>query len=183
MPILFDRKNRALHKHYESYRCTHEATALSKRTVKNGSIQYVHQCLRCGDARTNPISHDKALAQNSGVEPPSFAEELSKNYHAEREEGANKIIGRYATKEEFQRAEFREWYDKYLESEEGANIRAKVLRRANYLCEGCLECEAVLAHHTSYEHVGQEFMFELLALCQPCHDRVHAEKPEDAEAE
>jgi hypothetical protein len=148
VPDLFDRRNRALHKHYESVRCTHEASALVKRTVKNGAIQYVQQCQRCGEARSNPISREKALAQNGGAEPPAFSEELARNYDAEREAGAKRIIGRYESKEEFQRAEFREWYDKYLKSEEWAVIRNKVLARANYKCEGCLERPAVLAHHS-----------------------------------
>ena len=176
MADFFDRRNRALHKHYQSTLCTHETTALAKRTVKNGAVQYVQQCQRCGDARSNPISREKALVQNGGTEPPAFSEELSKAHDAEREAGAEQIIGKYKTREEFQRAEFREWYDKYLQSEEWAAIRAKVLTRANFTCEGCLDRPAVLAHHTSYEHVGNEFLFELLALCQSCHDRVHEEK-------
>ena len=181
MPDLFDRKNRALHKFYESVRCTHERSVLTKRTVKNGSFQYVQQCQRCGDARTNPISREKALIQSGGVEPPPFSEVLSTTYDAEREAGAEAIIGDYKSKEEFQRAEFREWYDRYLTSEEWALVRQKVLKRANFICEGCLDQPAILAHHTSYEHVGHEFMFELLALCQSCHDRVHEEKPQEGE--
>jgi len=181
MANLFDRRNRALFKHYESMRCTHETDALVKRTVRNGAIQYVRQCQRCGEARSNPISREKALALYGGSEPPAFSEELARSYFAERAAGENRIIGKYESKEAFQRAEFREWYDKYLMSDEWAVVRIKVLARANHKCEGCLERPAVLAHHTTYEHVGNEFLFELLALCQECHDRVHEDKPAEEE--
>jgi hypothetical protein len=32
-------------------------------------------------------------------------------------------------------------------------------------------------HHRTYQHVGEEFLYELLALCHGCHDRGHAKGP------
>jgi len=113
---------------------------------------------------------------NGGVEPPPFDESIAARYRDAREAGAQRIIGKFESRAAFERAEFLTWYDEYLKSAEWASIRDKVLRRANYVCEGCLERPAVLAHHTSYDHVGREFAFELLALCQDCHDRYHADE-------
>jgi len=66
-----------------------------------------------------------------------------------------------------------ELYREYLRSQEWALKRAKVMRRAGGLCEGCGDHRATDVHHLSYEHVTQEFLFELVALCADCHERIH----------
>ena len=32
---------------------------------------------------------------------------------------------------------------------------------------------ATQAHHLTYEHMGDEFLWELKAVCRPCHERWH----------
>ena len=59
-----------------------------------------------------------------------------------------------------------ELYADYLKSQQWADKRDRVLRRANYHCEGCAQRPATDAHHLTYEHVTQEFLFELVALCR-----------------
>lgn len=76
-------------------------------------------------------------------------------------------------------------YRDYLRSHEWAMKRAKVMRRANHRCEGCGDSPATDVHHLSYEHVTQEFLFELVALCAGCHERIHqqpgaAQRPQAA---
>ena len=66
------------------------------------------------------------------------------------------------------------WYDQYLQSPAWRDIRQLVLRRAHGRCEGCGRRPAAHVHHLSYQHVGKEFLWELVAVCQECHDRVHA---------
>jgi 5-methylcytosine-specific restriction endonuclease McrA len=51
-----------------------------------------------------------------------------------------------------------------------------VLQRANGHCEGCGQRKAVQVHHLTYEHVGQEFLWELRAVCSECHDRLHPDR-------
>jgi 5-methylcytosine-specific restriction endonuclease McrA len=67
-------------------------------------------------------------------------------------------------------------YQKYLESREWQAKRAKVLKRANHICEGCLSRPAVQVHHTTYANVGHELLFELVALCLDCHARAHSDE-------
>jgi len=66
-----------------------------------------------------------------------------------------------------------ELYADYLKSQQWADKRDRVLRRANYHCEGCAQRPATDVHHLTYEHVTQEFLFELVALCRECHERAH----------
>lgn len=67
----------------------------------------------------------------------------------------------------------RELYADYLRSQEWAARREKVMQRAVGLCEGCRVKSASDVHHLSYEHVTEEFLFELVALCGDCHARIH----------
>jgi hypothetical protein len=52
-------------------------------------------------------------------------------------------------------------------------LRQKVLKRDKYVCQGCQEREATVAHHLTYDHFGAEFLFELVAVCSKCHARIH----------
>ena len=64
-------------------------------------------------------------------------------------------------------------YDKYLRSDKWRELRWLVLERAGHICEGCGRGRAIQVHHRSYEHAGNEFLFELVALCGGCHKRLH----------
>ena len=48
-----------------------------------------------------------------------------------------------------------------------------VLQRAGHICQGCLSAKAEVVHHLTYDHVGDELLYELVALCRACHDRAH----------
>lgn len=67
-------------------------------------------------------------------------------------------------------------YRDYLRSQEWALKRAKVMRRAGYRCEGCGDNPAAEVHHLTYANVTREFLFELVALCADCHERLHVQR-------
>jgi 5-methylcytosine-specific restriction endonuclease McrA len=50
-----------------------------------------------------------------------------------------------------------------------------VLERAGNICEGCGEKKASQVHHLTYKHLRLEFLFELVAVCEKCHDTLHDE--------
>lgn len=58
----------------------------------------------------------------------------------------------------------------------------RVLERANHVCEGCGVNAATEVHHKTYKNVGNEFLFELVAICRPCHQRYHADDEGDTNA-
>jgi 5-methylcytosine-specific restriction endonuclease McrA len=70
-------------------------------------------------------------------------------------------------------ARWQSWYADYLRSPQWRAIRQKVLRRANGACEGCGDAVATQVHHITYKNVGNEFLWELRAICDDCHDRCH----------
>jgi len=72
-------------------------------------------------------------------------------------------------------------YSEYLKTQSWRQKRKLVFERAGGICEGCGINPPNEAHHTTYDHVGHrdkegEFLFELLALCTSCHNRVHKKK-------
>jgi 5-methylcytosine-specific restriction endonuclease McrA len=67
-------------------------------------------------------------------------------------------------------------YNKYLQSDDWKAKRGKVLERCDGLCEGCREAPATQVHHLTYNHVGDELLYELVGICDACHERVHEPK-------
>jgi 5-methylcytosine-specific restriction endonuclease McrA len=59
-------------------------------------------------------------------------------------------------------------------------LRQKVMRHYDGVCQGCLDVPATQVHHLTYANFGNELAFQLIPLCDDCHDRVHA-KAEAAE--
>ena len=72
--------------------------------------------------------------------------------------------------------EQREWwakYDAYLQTEKWRRKSLATIKRAGGVCEGCGVRKATQAHHLTYRHVFDEFLWELRAVCGACHDRAH----------
>lgn len=72
-------------------------------------------------------------------------------------------------KQKINRAKYRE----YLCSPAWQMKREAVLERDQYLCQGCRCNKATDVHHKTYSHIYDELLFQLVAVCRPCHDRLH----------
>lgn len=67
----------------------------------------------------------------------------------------------------------RDEYRHYLNSPEWAEKRAAVLKRSKGICEGCLAEPATQVHHLTYDHIYDELLWELVAVCRRCHEKAH----------
>ena len=59
MPTMKQYNNQkiaAWNEHAQQFNCEHVDTDLRKRVVKGGAVQYVYQCLRCGESRNQPVA-------------------------------------------------------------------------------------------------------------------------------
>lgn len=140
--------------------CEAGSSELRRRHLSNGSIQIVYQCLTCGRSASNPLA--KAAVPNYMLLPTwdeSLAEQYDQARQAERDD---------------KRSEWFEEHNAYLRTPEWRAKRAAVLNRAKGICEGCGQAKATQVHHLSYEHWQEEFLWELVAVCDGCHERVHA---------
>lgn len=169
-------KSRALAALAKKFECAHSEVKMRRRTVRGGAIQHVYQCQRCGKATSNPVRKERAIElSEDGVLVP-FDERLLRDYDNSYHAEVEKIIGDFDSRDEFNRAQFFERYDKYLRSPEWRAKRQQVFERAHGMCEGCATAKATQVHHLSYAHVGNEFLFELVAICDQCHERLHADE-------
>lgn len=144
--------------------CSHAtARVRKKRTASNGwSLR--KQCDHCG-AGVGPVLRQAGFVLS---EVPEFDEELERRWRR-----------LYSQRIEDRRADFFEWYNAYLRSPEWKHRRQLVLKRDNFICQGCLEQPATMVHHLTYEHVGNELLWELQSICDDCHEKAHPEKHEE----
>lgn len=114
---------------------------------------------------------------------PFENEALAPSYDLARNEQRQSIYQKHIKK---QKARDGAWWDRYrqhLASPEWADTRQKVFKRANGLCEGCGDEPATAVHHLTYTDLGNEFLWQLVAVCKTCHDRAHGNEMLDDEVE
>lgn len=73
-------------------------------------------------------------------------------------------------------------YHEYLASRKWAAKKDIVKFRSGGRCERCKNGSQRAVHHLTYEHVGDEYINELLAVCQGCHDYLSARTDYDPAA-
>jgi hypothetical protein len=154
--------------HHNAGLCVHAQLDIRKVTVAGGGVQYRQQCQECGDLIGFAIAHTKA-PQDAAVENQT----LRVMYRSERDRQYAAIIQRHVKLQKNKDTEFWHRYNEYLKSPTWAERRGRVLQRAKGICEGCSDRPAVQVHHLTYKHVFEEFLFELVAVCDDCHKRLH----------
>ncbi len=68
------------------------------------------------------------------------------------------------------RADYAEWLQT---SPEWKEIRELVMWRSRQRCEACLSATATVVHHLTYEFGRLPPAWQLKAVCDACHDRLH----------
>jgi hypothetical protein len=144
----------------------------------NGITAFVLQCQTCGQ-ELRAVGSSDPLRRALDCKPPTFDETLSQRYWDERIQ-IRKARAQDATQaflqaqEEKQRVWW-EQYETYLESEDWRKRRAARLALDQSQCQaqlsGCLKI-ATQVHHLTYDHLGNEPLFELVSVCWRCHDQI-----------
>lgn len=138
------------------------------KTAINGAFMVALQCLHCGSKHGNWLAHE-TLAKPANRLPPWDNELSDAFWRIKRQQTLAPI---HAERE----ARSQEWwaaYNAHLASQQWRNIRARVMARARYSCEGCAQAKATQVHHLTYTHVGHELLWELVAVCDDCHQTAH----------
>lgn len=164
LPSKIDKN--ALWKNAAKFSWDHPQSELRERKIRGDGKQCVHQCRRCGNAITSPIKTEVAIAQNGGKPLPLCYEQLQASWAAAVKVSAERIMNT-------DDSAFWQAYEKYPASPEWKKKREKVLARSSRICKGCEEREAIQVHRLSYEHMGDEYLFELVAVCEACYEKLH----------
>jgi len=144
--------------------CLHPRGEVRWRVNAGGARYYVRQCLDCGASTGNLIASAAALAGGRKPQPFDLDAETRGREAADRA---------YAERAATRRHAFWDWYTDYLQSDAWRAKRTQALKRDKGLCQGCLDRPATQVHHLTYAHVGAELLFELISICDDCHERAH----------
>lgn len=61
----------------------------------------------------------------------------------------------------------------YMFSDKWFNLRSAVFERDNYTCQSCGSTHLLRCHHIDYSRLGDEFLSDLITLCDTCHTNLH----------
>lgn len=146
--------------------CPHEERSHRSYRTANGRVEVRHQCLRCGDrGKVIPQAQVLALGLVATRLPLCEPDDNERYWDASRRDQAVRLEKWFAI------------YFRYMQSPEWRSIRERVLARDKEVCQGCLKEKAIEAHHLTYAHIGEEFLFELVAIGPRCQRRLRL--PED----
>ena len=134
-----------------------------------GPTQYKPQCIKC--ARIG-----QARCQSNGYS--SFVTlDQAKAFLEARKTKRQELLEAYRQAREKEQADkeatWRANYLEYLQTPQWFAKRKAVLARDKHICQSCLTAAATQAHHTTYEHLFNEPLFELVSVCRTCHERLH----------
>jgi len=136
-----------------------------------GAKQLRYQCTDCGKLLANQLPHHLATPDTPNVDLAT----LKRCREREEQEWRDRAQF-YEEKREREHQEWLEAHSEYLQTDEWQEKREAVLEREDNLCQGCRAALAAHIHHLSYEHWRDELLFELVALCEDCHERAHRRK-------
>lgn len=156
----------------ETVECPHEQTEFRRLPIANGRWQLRKQCQDCGELIGGAVKRETV---KDCASLPLVDENLRnardrqwqerRDYREQCEAESHEAFWRY--------------YADYITSAEWQQKRSLVLRRAKGICEGCGLKSPEHVHHQTYEHLGDEFLFELVAICRECHQKIHPHREID----
>lgn len=153
--------------------CHHPHPIIIRWVNAGSQTVYNWYCQDCGCQLSPGIKSYLAEAHGVTAIAKDSLASRSRAYEAQRRARLDTIVSEAA-----ERAQpgNREEYDDYLRSPAWKRRVAKIMHRAGGVCEGCLTNPAEHVHHLTYAHRGNEFAFELVALCVACHSRIHRQE-------
>jgi 5-methylcytosine-specific restriction endonuclease McrA len=152
----------------KEFTCNHPTVVLTRFTKSNNTLEFRKQCSACGESLG---CVKKATLSATEIDAlPEWDRTIGER---RRRAWSDRYAAVRAEREADRDREWHEWFRAYLRSPRWACKRQEVLDRERGICQGCRQSKAVEVHHTTYAHVGDEPLFELVALCPGCHRKVH----------
>ncbi len=168
--IQFPPKRRVVNQPFpEPPSCDCVQGEIRRRQLANGVVIHVRQCLNCGGMR--PVA--KASLSTIQLGAPFVDLALRERWEEQQSEFWRRRSDAYKEERQVESDTWWRAYNAYLKTVEWAAKRAAVLDRAAGVCEGCRRQRPTQVHHLTYDHVGQELLFELVAVCNACHSILH----------
>jgi len=167
MPTPMERITR-LNQELDKFKfCAHTNKEIRYKLSSNNIKMYCWQCTYCGE-HLRP--DDKLWIKHDTIPDKESKKPFNEDIRNTRSELTTALKNRL---HEAKSDQFWLEYPDYLISPEWRAKRVKVLTRSGGICEGCRINQATQIHHLTYAHKYNEFLFELVAVCDSCHTRLH----------
>lgn len=150
--------------------CEHPRSEIRDFQTANGGRQRKPQCLICGAASGQPMRIDRSQSV------PKWDYELQPQWLAELEERRRELEAVLIERTAALELTGYVYYEEYLRSAEWAEKRELVLTRDGGRCQACYQASATEVHHLTYDRIFEEPLFDLVAICRPCHEKLHEPK-------
>jgi len=150
--------------------CRHDLV-LTVKVSSNGGKTYYPQCKKCGMQADYIGSSKLSIAEKSAAE--QFNERASRAHWDAMQSHMAKWDASIRIR---QKEKWWAWYDQYLQSEIWRKKRVSVMARSNGICSACRCAQATQVHHMTYDRVGAEPLFDLVAVCDSCHEQLHGNR-------
>lgn len=148
----------------DGWQCTSTSGRLVKRRNSAGVYLLGVQCDECGKFHSRGVKRTDHPGWASYMDfDPDQREKFQKKASQEWQEARAIAL-------EDRRREYAEWL---ATSHEWAEIRARVMHRANRVCEACLSAPAQQVHHETYTAGKLPPAWLLRAVCRQCHEQIH----------
>lgn len=155
--------------------CCKNPSLIPKRLIiSNGSYQVRNQCNNCGYVSPQSLGGFTQIQKDTlpliNVDSREVRQEKIFSF---RQATYKKVSD---LKEQKRQLEIKEYRDNYLQSPEWKEKRLLVLQRDNWICQACRIAKATDVHHLTYDHIRNEPLFELVAVCRRCHTAIEEMK-------
>ena len=148
--------------------CNHERYGYAKYFVGNG-FRVQKFCSNCFSLFGCAIKHSDV----DTVNVKTIEKDKYDRWHNEQYEKFQKRFSKIKELHSlWQVAEYQRKHQEYLNSQVWKEKRQEVLNRDSYLCQACLKHRASEVHHLTYDHFGDEPLFDLISVCRQCHEKI-----------
>jgi len=164
---------RPQHENYDyrdKYCCKNSRIVYVKRELSNGTFHHKVGCLNCKQTFGGSIKKSVIPIHETIYQVPLAKYE---EYELWRNKLRDEITAFVIDKFEQLKIHWRKNYEDYLNSNVWKLKRLTILQRDKFVCQECLKSRATSVHHITYANLGDEKDYELVSLCQPCHDNIH----------
>ena len=157
----------------EEFQCEHAATEIRYKLDSLGRRLYVRQCLDCGGQVGSAVPYADVPDR---VAVSEFDGNIRDRWFKRRQVRQQELSAEMEAERDKESAEWFAQYNEYLKTPDWARRRQGVLDRDEGICQagypGCA-FRATEVHHLNYRHAFDEPLFDLVAVCHRCHERLH----------
>lgn len=155
--------------------CNKPDLEMVKHTISDGRFQIKKQCCNCGEIQGHcipfkTVDNIEALPSSNRARQEIFQGGRSEELTLMRERVLKMFEEKFGVRADKKVGLL--GYAQYLESPEWKEKRKLVLKRDRNICQSCLVDDATEVHHLTYKHVFNEPLFDLVAVCKPCHQSI-----------